>query len=234
MYWDNPNILFCLWILPGVAGLLIYAHRKRAAASKRFADPVMVARLMPSFKGARPWFKGGLILLGLTCLIVAGARPRFGVYFEKVTQRGVDLFVLLDVSKSMLAEDVAPNRMERAKSDVRDILRKLVGHRVGLIAFAGKPVVKAPLTTDHGFFRMQLDEINTSSAPVGGSLIGDAIRKGMEAMEEKRDRDQVMVLITDGEDHDSYPLEAAEQASGRGIKIFTVSFSFFGLYLSCG
>ena len=127
-------------------------------AAQRFADPAMVARLMPSFKGARPWLKGMLILLGLTCLIVAGARPRFGVYFERITQRGVDLFVMLDVSRSMLAEDVKPNRLGRAKADIRDLLRKLPGDRVGLIAFAGRPVVKVPLTTDHGFFLMALDE----------------------------------------------------------------------------
>ncbi|MFH1999072.1 MAG: VWA domain-containing protein [Planctomycetota bacterium] len=222
MYWENPNFLFCLWILPGVAAFLVYSHRKRKKAALSFADPAMVARLMPSFRGARPWVKGALIVLGLTCLIVAGARPRFGVYFERISQRGVDLFVLLDVSRSMLAEDVAPNRLTRAKTDVRDLLRKLPGDRVGLIPFAGRPVVKVPLTTDHGFFLMALDEVNCLSAPRGGSLIGDAIRQGMEAMEDRRDRDQVIVLITDGEDHDSFPEEAAKQAAERGIKIFTV------------
>ena len=122
----------------------------------------------------------------------------------------------------MLAEDVAPNRLKRAKSDIRDLLKKLPGDRLGLIAFAGKPVVKVPLTTDQGFFLTILEEIDTDSAPRGGSLIGDALRKGMEAMEERRDRDQVMVLITDGEDQDSFPDEAARLASERGIKIFTV------------
>lgn len=222
MFWENPNFLFCLWILPAAAFLLVFAHRRRARSARRFADPVMVSRLMPSLKGSRPWIKGGLILIGLACLIVAGARPRFGVYFEKVSQPGVDLFILLDTSRSMLAEDVTPNRLERAKSDIRDLLKKLPGDRVGLIAFAGRPVVKVPLTTDHGFFSMALDEVDTRSAPRGGSLIGDAIRMGMKAMEERRDRDQVMVLITDGEDHESYPDEAAQLAADRGIKIFTV------------
>ena len=211
-----------LWILPLVAGLLTYAHRKRVATAARFADPAMVARLMPPLRGPRPWVKGAAVLAGLALLIVAGARPRFGVYFEKVTQRGADVFVLLDVSRSMTAEDVAPNRLERAKSDIRDLLPRLVGDRVGLIAFAGKPAVKVPLTTDQGFFQMVLDEIDVHSAPRGGSLIGDAIRRAMEAMPERRDRDQALVLITDGEDHDSYPEQAAEQAAERGIKIFTV------------
>ncbi|MBN2476269.1 MAG: VWA domain-containing protein [Pirellulales bacterium] len=222
MYWENPSVLLGLWILPAVAGLLIYAHRKRAAAARRFADPTMVRRLMPSMRSARPWVKGAVLLLALGCLIVAGARPRFGVYFEETVQRGVDLFVLLDVSRSMTAEDVAPNRLERAKSDIRDLLQELVGDRVGLIVFAGKPVVKAPLTTDHGFFRVVLDEVDTHSAPRGGTLIGDAIRKSLEAMPPQRDRDQVVVLITDGEDQASFPEEAAEQAAERGVKIFTV------------
>ena len=125
----------------------------------------MVGRLMPALGGPRPWIKGILLLAGVALLIVAAARPRFGVYTETVAQRGVDLFVLLDVSRSMTAEDVAPNRLERAKSDVRDLLPHLAGDRVGLIVFAGKPVVKAPLTNDQGFFRMVLDEVDVGSAP---------------------------------------------------------------------
>ena len=164
------------------AGLLVHAHRKRVAAAqdlrrsghgrsgscRRWADRGPGSRASCSW---RAW----------ACLIVAGARPRFGVYTETVTQRGVDLFVLLDVSRSMTAEDVAPNRLERAKSDVRDLLPHLAGDRVGLIVFAGKPVVKAPLTNDQGFFRMVLDEVDVGSAPRGGTLIGDAIRKALEA-----------------------------------------------------
>ncbi|MHC4404982.1 MAG: vWA domain-containing protein [Planctomycetota bacterium] len=220
--WGNPSVLYGLWILPLVAGLLVYAYRKRRRAARQFADPAMVERLMPAFESPRPWVKGGLVLIGLALLITAGARPRFGVYFEKVSRRGVDLFVLLDVSRSMTAQDVAPSRLERAKSDIRDLLGRLVGDRVGLIAFAGKPVVKVPLTTDHGFFRMVLDGIDTTSAPRGGTLIGDAIRKCLEAMPESYDRDQVAVLITDGEDQDSFPKEAAEQAARRKMKVFTV------------
>ena len=222
MHFQYPSVLLLLWILPFVVGLLVYAQRKRMAAASRFVDEPMVARLMPRLRGSRPWLKGTLLVLGLSLLIVAAARPRFGVYFEKVVQRGVDCFVLLDVSRSMLAEDVPPNRLERAKSDIRDLLKKLAGDHVGLIVFAGKPVLRAPLTTDDGFFRMILDDVDTHSAPRGGTLIGDAIRKAIEAMPPRADHDQVLVLITDGEDQESYPEEAAKQAAERGIKIFTV------------
>lgn len=222
MIWEAPNVLFLLWLLPPAGWLLFHALRKRRAAALAFADAAMAARLMPALGGARPWVKGAALLCGLACLIAAGARPRFGEYYEKVTQRGVDLFVLVDVSRSMLAEDVAPNRLERAKADVRDLLARLAGDRVGLIAFAGKAVVKVPLTTDRGFFLAALDELDPASAPRGGSLIGDAIRKAMESMEPRADRERVVVLITDGEDHDSYPAEAAGQAAEKGIRIFAV------------
>lgn len=222
MIWELPNILFLLWLLPVAGWLILRAQQKRRAAALAFADSAMTARLMPALGGPRPWLKGGALLLGLAGLIVAGARPRFGEYYEKVSQRGVDLFVLIDVSRSMLAQDVAPNRLERAKADVRDLLARLAGDRVGLIAFAGKAVVKVPLTTDHGFFLQALEELDPTSAPRGGSLIGDAIRKAMESMEPRNDRERVLVLITDGEDHDSYPAEAARQAAEQGIRIFAV------------
>ena len=222
MRWENPELLLGLWILPFVAWLFIHAELRRRSAARRFVDQQMVRRLMPERGGSRPWIKGGMLLLGVALLIVAAARPRFGGDFEEVSARGVDLFVLLDVSRSMQAEDVAPNRLERAKSDIRDLLKQLASDRVGLIVFAGMAVVQVPLTTDQGFFRMVLDDVDVDSAPRGGTLIGDAIRKAVESLEQRSDRDQVLVLITDGEDHDSYPEEAAKQAAKRGVKIFTV------------
>ena len=222
MIWETPHLLFLLWLVPAIGGLYIYAHRRRVTTASRFADTAMVERLMPSFGWGRVWTKATITMLATACLIAAAARPRFGVFFEEVTGRGVDLFVVLDVSRSMLAEDVAPNRLERAKSDILDLLQRLEGDRVGLIAFAGAPVELVPLTTDQGFLRVVLDSVDPESAPRGGSLIGDALRKAMESMEERRDRDQVIVLITDGEDHASFPQEAAEQAAERKIRIITV------------
>lgn len=222
MHWETPQFLFTLWILPVIGGLLIYAQRKRWAVAARFAQQAMLGRLLPAAGDGRFWMKTSAMLIGVALLITAAARPRWGAYFQDVESRGVDLFVLLDVSKSMLAEDVAPSRLERAKSDILDLLTQLRGDRVGLIAFAGAAVVRAPLTTDHGFFQMVLDETDPDSAPRGGSLMGDAIRKALEAMEQRHDREQVLVLITDGEDHDSFPQEAARQAAERGVKVICV------------
>jgi len=222
MIWDHPHMLWLLWILPPLAWLLLYAHQRRRAAACRFVEPAMVARLAPAMGGLRAWIKGAALVTGLALVIVACARPRFGVYYEHVAQRGADLFILLDVSRSMAAEDVKPSRLERAKSDIRDLLPHLAGDRVGLIIYAGKAMVRVPLTTDFGFLLMALDSVDVNSAPRGGTLLGDAIRKCIEAMPRQADRDQVMLLISDGEDHDSYVVEAARQAAQRGFKIFTM------------
>ncbi|MCZ7647726.1 MAG: VWA domain-containing protein [Planctomycetota bacterium] len=141
---------------------------------------------------------------------------------EEVRRRGSDLVVLLDVSRSMLATDVPPSRLERAKSDVKLLLQRLKGERVGLIAFAGRAVAQCPLTTDHGFFRLALDDLDPRSAPRGGTAIGDAVRKALEMLPADAQRDQALLLITDGEDQDSFPLQAADLAAERKVAIFTV------------
>lgn len=228
MNWENPNVLYALWILPLAGFLMVRSHRRRMETAHRFADEVMVRRLVPAFSTTRAWIRGTALLLGIGLLVAAGARPRFGEYYEKVTQRGLDLFVILDVSRSMEATDMSPSRLKRARLDITDLLGRLPGDRAGLIVFAGKPVVKVPLTTDRGFFLNMLHRVGTHSAPRGGTLIGDAVRLALASLEERRDRDQVLVLITDGEDHDSYPLEAAEKAKDRGVKIFTMAMGAAG------
>lgn len=222
MHWGFSTALFALWLVPLVGFLVIRAHRQRRDTAARFVDAAMVERLMPRFSTARAWGKAVLLMAAIALLIVAAARPQFGVDIEELSARGVDLFVVLDVSRSMLAEDVKPNRLERAKSDILDLMTKLEGDRVGLIVFAGAPIVQVPLTTDQGFYKMMLEDIDTTSAPRGGTLIGDAIRKALESMEQRVDRDQAIVLITDGEDQDSFPQEAAEMAAERNVRIITV------------
>lgn len=222
MNFGAPNYLYLLWLVPLAAGLLLWARSRRRAAAYQFVDRRMAERLMPAFSDSHPWIKGVCVVAGITLLIIAAARPRWGYRLEQVEQKGADVFVLLDVSRSMLANDVTPNRLERAKSDIKDLLTRLKGDRVGLIAFAGRPAVKVPLTTDQGYILSALDEIDANSVGTGGSLIGDAIRKGLEAMPKRAGRDQVLVLITDGEDHESLPREAAKAAAERDVKIITI------------
>lgn len=222
MSWGSPVVLFALWLVPLTGLAVVYAHRRRRRAALQFLEVEMAQRLMPTVGWGRTWVRAVVVMLATGLLVVAAAGPRFGVVVEQVSMRGVDLFVLLDVSRSMLADDVAPSRLDRAKADVLDLLPRLEGDRIGLIAFAGAPVELVPLTTDQGFFRLALEDADPDSAPRGGSLIGDAIRRAVEALEARSDRDQVIVLITDGDDHESFPLEAAEQAAERGIRIICI------------
>jgi len=224
IHWGNPPVLLSLAGLPLLAWLLIRAGRGRSADAARFADARMLIRLMPASSTGRPWLKGIAVLAGLACLLVAGARPRFGVALEEISQPAADVVVLLDVSRSMLAEDVPPNRLEAAKAGIRSLLDQSRGDRVGLIAFAGKPVLRAPLTTDGGFVREVLEDIDTQSAPRGGTRIGDAILLGLETMPPEGKRDQAIVLITDGEDHGSRLEAAIRQAADRNVRISTVAF----------
>ncbi|GMV79621.1 MAG: hypothetical protein AMXMBFR7_08050 [Planctomycetota bacterium] len=222
MEWAEPAAFYLLWLIPAWIGLQVYARSRRRRAAAAFLDPAAHAKLLPQASAARFWTRTALGSLALLFAILAVARPRFGSYVEQVKRRGSDLVVLLDVSRSMLATDVTPNRLERAKGDIKLLLQRLKGERVALVAFAGKPVIKCPLTADHGFFRLALDDLDTNSAPRGGTLIGDALRKGLELLPADTQRDQAMLLITDGEDQNSYPLEAAAACADRKVIVFTL------------
>ncbi len=221
--WQHPGWLYL--ILPMAAGWLLlslYSRRRRQRAADAFVAQAMRSRILPADSRARFWFK----LLFRETAIVTGlaalAGPQFGNQVEEVVPRGSDLYVLIDVSRSMLAQDVPPSRLGRAKADVAALLNRLEGERVGLIAFAGQAVVKCPLTVDYDAFRRSLDELDPGSALRGGTAIGDAIRKALEVFHAKTERDQAILLITDGDDQQSYPLEAAATAAERHVTIFTV------------
>ncbi|MFH0946747.1 MAG: VWA domain-containing protein [Planctomycetota bacterium] len=219
---ENPSALYWLWGLVPLLLLLLHARGRRARAAARLLEAPMRGRLLPASSGLRTFLPMALLLLSFASLILAMSRPRFGVFYEKVSQRGADLVVLLDVSRSMLSDDVHPNRLERSKSYIRDLLARVRGDRVGLVVFAGKAAQACPLTTDHAFLLRVLAEVGPHSAPRGGTVIGDAIREATNSLDTQPDRDQAFLLITDGEDQDSFPLEAAAVAAAQGVKIFTV------------
>lgn len=223
IYWDNPAALSALALLPVVAWLLASAERQRARAAARFADAEALKRLLPDRPAWWPWIKHGGMLAGVALLVLAGARPRFGATIEPLAQRGADILLVLDASRSMLAEDVSPNRMGRAREIIRRLLDHVPGDRVGLVAFAGTAVLKAPLTADHTFVREVLDDIHPLTMPRGGTRIGDALRKALELLPAANPDGQAIVLITDGEDHGSRPDEAAQEAARRGVRILTIS-----------
>ncbi|MDR2345391.1 MAG: VWA domain-containing protein [Planctomycetaceae bacterium] len=221
MFEQHFYLLF-LWLLPFVAVLFYYSYSRRRRACLRFVDDTMFKRLMPDSNNGQFVISCICFSVALIFIVIAAACPMFGEYYEDVSRKGCDVFVLLDTSKSMLAEDITPNRLERAKSAIRDLLDNVTGDRIGLLAFAGKPIIKVPLTTDRGFYNEVLNEISTASAPSGGTAIGDAIRRALLAMPPDAERDQAIVLITDGEDHESMPIEAAKDAAAKNVKIIAV------------
>jgi Ca-activated chloride channel family protein len=154
---------------------------------------------------------------------VALAGPQKGYEWRDVKRKGIDILFAVDTSRSMLAEDLTPNRLERAKLSIRDLVEQLEGDRVALVAFAGTSAVKCPLTQDYGFFRMMLDDTGMESISRGGTLIGDALRKTIdEVYSDRLKRYKDIVLITDGEDHDSFPEEAAKEVGERGIRLIAI------------
>lgn len=183
---------------------------------------VMAEKLMPKVSMVNQLAKLFLQSAGISTILIALAGPQFGEQVETITPKGSDLYVLLDVSRSMLANDVSPTRLDRAKADINALVSSLTGERVGLIVFAGQAVVKVPLTVDYESFRRSLADIDTTSAPRGGTAIGDAIRKALQVFKPNSQRDQAILLITDGDDQKSAPLEAAEIAAERGVTIFSV------------
>src|SRR5262245_49397349 len=218
MEWQHPGWLY--GILPlGVAWLLLSldSRRRRRRAAEAFVAQAMWSRILPPDSPSRFWSKLLLREVALIAGLVALAGPRFGAQYEEVIPRGSDLYMLIDVSRSMLAQDVPPSRLGRAKADVAALVNRLDGERIGLIAFAGQAVVKCPLTVDYDAFRRSLDELDPSSAPRGGTAIGDAIRKALEVFQARTERDQAILLSTDGGDQEWSPIEAAGSGAGRKV-----------------
>lgn len=222
MRFGNLNYLFLLWIIPLLIVFYIYAFRSRDRLLTLFCGTQQLNTLVPDRKRGIRKFKAFLILGGITLGIFALTRPQWGFHWEDIKRVGVDLMVAIDVSESMLAEDVKPSRLERAKREVYDLIQMMEGDRVGLIAFSGTSFVQCPLTLDYGACKMFLDYIEPDLIPLPGTALADAIRTAIRSFNTKERKSRVLILITDGEDHEGAPLEAAREAKDEGIKIFTI------------
>ena len=218
----NPKMLLLLWLVTGVGIWWYAAGRSRDRKLEKLISPLMLKKLRPPFSFLRFAWQVALIILGLLLCVIAAARPQWGEREETVYQRGRDLVIALDVSRSMLANDVHPNRLQRAKADIMDLIKELRGDRAALLAFRRKAILLCPLTTDYAYLRQALDAVVVDSAPRGETDIGDAIHKAMEAFESDGGSHKAIVLISDGEDLKGNAIAAARQASERGIPIFTV------------
>jgi Ca-activated chloride channel family protein len=222
MHFGNPELFLLLLFIPLFIGFFLWAWQRRKAALERFAAPALIAKLTSGFSFSRQVVKWTLFVACFVFLVFALVRPRFGVKMELFERRGIDLLVALDISESMLAEDIAPSRIERAKHEIAKLFNLLKGDRVGLIVFAGESYVQCPLTLDYGAATMFLDAVTTGWVQIQGTALADAIRQATTAFRSKERKYKVLVLITDGEDHEGNAQEAAKAAAAEGIIIYTV------------
>jgi Ca-activated chloride channel family protein len=220
--YTRPMLHF-LWGLPLLVLVYVYAGQKRRQALQRFAELGILQRLNITVDPVRRRWKAFWILLACAFVIVALTRPAWNLKAKTVQRQGRDVVFVLDVSRSMLAEDLAPNRLGRAKLAILDCINSFEGDRVGLVAFAGTAAVKCPLTLDYGFFRMMLDQIDTNSISRGGTVIGDAVRCALDEVFDDTNRSyRDIILITDGGDHESLPIEAAKRAGEEKVRILAI------------
>ena len=224
MKWNDPN--FLLWLLAllplwAVTARMIRRRRKRLA---EMADESNWPILAPGYSTKRQRVVNFIRLLALVFAILAVARPQWGFKWEKVERRGLSILVALDTSKSMLAQDIKPNRLQQAKWGVRDLTKELKGDRIGLVAFSGDAFLECPPTIDYAAFLMMLDDVYAGIVPVGGTDLERALETAMESFEKEKetDADKVIILISDGEGTTGDPLALIPRLKKAGIRVFCI------------
>ena len=222
MKFANPYLLNLLWALIPVFGIMVYGIRKRKKILSGFAKADMVSLIIPGFDPKRRWVKAVLITIGLGFSIVALAEPQLGYKWEKTTQKGVDIMIALDCSKSMLAQDIKPSRLERAKREIIDLLHMMKSDRAGLVAFAGRAILQCPLTLDHEAFNIFLKVLEPGFLPVGGTNLNAAIKTCYDGFEKESDTEKAIIIITDGESTSGNVEAVAKEMASQGIKIFSI------------
>lgn len=233
MNWGSSGMLWLLAALPIIAGLPIYAYVRRKRTEREHFAPSNAKSLIQGRSGRFRATRGALLVTGIALLIVCMARPQYGSRTRMLRKRGVDVVVALDFSKSMLARDVRPSRIERAKAELTRFLAELTGDRVGLVAFAGE-TMEFPMTLDPGAAALFFRDLGPYDMPVGGTAIGRALMAAKDLLDRgapqsedgrapnERNNSRVIILMTDGEDHEGDPIAAARELATAGIKVFTV------------
>ncbi len=221
--WENPAALNLLWLLPLAIGLYVYAARARRRALQAIATSSALERIAPSAIRRKRRLRAALITAGLGLLVIAAARPQFGTTVKRVEQRGVDVIFAVDVSDSMLARDVSPDRLAAARRTLSGIVGRMRGDRVGIVAFAGDALIYCPLTTDYEAVRIFTDALDTKTVGTPGTAIASAIEVAHEAFEAAEHLHRHLVILTDGEDHGGGAETATRQAAEDGITIHVVS-----------
>lgn len=222
MHFGAPIFFWLYTAIPLLIGFFIWVHQQKKAALARFAAPDIIKRLTPDTGFNRQILKRIYFLLFFALTVFALARPQFGVKMEMMKRKGIDVMIALDVSNSMLAEDVTPNRLDRAKHEIAKFIDLIKGDRIGIIVFAGESFVQCPLTLDYGAAKMFLDVVTTDWIQMQGTALADAIRQSAKAFQTIEKKHKVLIILSDGEDHEGDAVEAAKEAVKEGIKIYTV------------
>jgi len=218
----HSEYLNLLVLLPAVGLLLWFAARMRRRALGRFVHLGMLGRLAEEASPAKRVVKAVLLLAAVALLVLGLANPQIGTRLEEVKQEGIDLFIALDVSLSMKAEDIKPNRLEKAKFEIRNLIGRLSGDRIGLIVFAGEAYTQFPLTTDYSAANLFLDVVDVDAVSVRGTSIASAIERSVESFDFEEETTKVLVIITDGESTEGDAFEAAEEAAAKGVLLYAI------------
>lgn len=218
----HPEYLYLLALLPLLLLLFVLAQHSRKRALERFGNPVLLLSLVPFASRHKRAVKFVILSFAFGFLVLGIANPQIGTRMEEVRREGVDIFIALDVSNSMKAEDIKPNRLESAKRQIALLLDKLQNDRIGLIVFAAQSYLQLPLTADYNAARLFLSAIDVDIVPVQGTAIGSAIRLAMKSFVEGEKKHKVVVVITDGENHEDDATAAAKEAADEGVIIHTI------------
>ena len=216
------EMLFAYLLVPALVTLAWWAHGRKRRDLARFGDLALIERLTATVSRRGQTAKTVLLVVTVALLVTALGRPQFGSRVETVRREGQDIVIALDLSASMVAEDMAPNRLQKAKYAIADLIARLDGDRVGLVAFAGEAFVQSPLTLDYGAATLFLNAMNPDTISVQGTNLGQAIETALDAFAETDRRHRVLVVITDGEDHEGEVDDAVERALEAGVRIYTI------------
>ena len=225
MTFANPTFLILAGAaVPLLIALFWWAQRRRTAALASLGNPTLIARLTTGVNWRGRWWQSALLIAATVLALLAMARPQWGEDIQEVPREGVQVMVALDVSQSMLAEDVKPNRLARAKLEIADLMTKLNGDEIGLVLFSGASFIQFPLTSDYGTARSFLDGARPEVISRPGTDIGAAVRTALSGFDENSNAQRVIVLITDGEGHEADALDAVRQAAEDGVIFYTIGF----------
>ncbi len=219
---DEKKYLYLLLLIPILLGLFVYVQYWKRKKQKEFGDIAIVKKLSPNQSSAKPVLKFILICLGLSTLIIGLVNPKIGTKLETVKREGIDIVFAIDVSKSMLAEDVAPNRLEKSKQRVSQLINQLGADRIGIVAYAGSAYPVLPITTDYSVAKMFLQSMNTDMVSSQGTAINEAIELAATYFDDKEQTNRLLVIVSDGEDHSEDAEDAADNASELGMKIISI------------